>query len=66
MTLALRAGNNVRRIRTLRNLTQHELSAKSHVGVETIRRIERGENISLLTLERVASALNTQPWTLLT
>ena len=65
MSLALRAGNNPQALRLRRGLSQIQLSAKSHVGLTTIQRLEAGKNASLLTIERLAKALNLQPWELL-
>lgn len=52
-------GNNVRRCRMERGLTQPELAAKANVDLSTIGRIEGGTRMmSILNLHAVAQALN--------
>ncbi|MET4682638.1 helix-turn-helix domain-containing protein [Brevundimonas faecalis] len=43
--------------RLTRNLTQRQLSEDAGVGINTLRRLEAGENASLDTLLRVMDAL---------
>lgn len=52
-------GNNVRRCRTERGMTQEELANRADVTPSTIARIEGGSRMmSILNLHAVASALN--------
>ncbi len=50
-------GDNVRRIRNLKHITQEKLSEKSGVAVNTIRNLEKGRWPSEKTLMSVADAL---------
>lgn len=52
-------GKNVRRLRLLRDLKQEQLADKSGLSLQHIGAIERGTgNPTLLTLEKIASALS--------
>ena len=51
-------GNNVRRLRLSRKLTQEELAAEAHVSMRHVGRLERGEvNPTVDVVERIASVL---------
>lgn len=53
-------GENIKRIRKQRNITQGELADMVNVKRETMSRIERGTRYpSLQLLERIAKALGT-------
>jgi transcriptional regulator with XRE-family HTH domain len=57
---------NVRRLRTLKGLSQHELSVESGMTRAYLGRIEsRGQNITLNTLCALADALDVDPRELL-
>lgn len=51
-------GDNVKRIRHERHITQEKLSEKSGVAVNTIRNMEKGRWPSAHTLTAVSKALN--------
>jgi transcriptional regulator with XRE-family HTH domain len=52
-------GNRIRQIRKEKGLSQEQVGEKADFHYSYIGRIERGEkNISLLTLSRIADALN--------
>jgi transcriptional regulator with XRE-family HTH domain len=52
----------LKQLRESRFLTQRELSAKAHVGVSTIVRIEKGRQVpTFQTIKRLASALAVDP-----
>jgi DNA-binding XRE family transcriptional regulator len=60
--LAKNFGTNLRKIRDARNLSQEQLAELCGVHRTFIGRIERGEtNITLLTLFKVAKALEVSP-----
>lgn len=51
-------GREIQNIRNEKHLTQAELARKMHTSQQVISRIERGEeNISLLTLKKIAARL---------
>lgn len=59
MRLEGRFGEQVRGLRTERNLTQEELAERSTISVDSIRRIERGElSPSLSTMMKLAEGLD--------
>ena len=59
-------GANVRRLRVERGLTQEQLAFESAIDLTYLGGIERGRrNPSLLVMVRIASALQTEPATLL-
>ena len=52
-------GKNIRRLRLLRDLKQEQLADQSGLSLQHIGAIERGTgNPTLLTLEKIASALS--------
>ena len=57
INLGLVIGQNVRRLRQEKHITQERLAEKSEVSVNTIRNIEKGRWPSAYTLQAVASAL---------
>lgn len=60
-------GENVRRLRHARGLTQEQLAFEAKIDLTYVGGIERGRrNPSLLVLVRIASALSVEPATLLT
>jgi transcriptional regulator with XRE-family HTH domain len=59
-------GDNVRRLRLGRGLTQEQLAFESRIDLTYMGGIERGKrNPSLLVLARVAAALHVEPTDLL-
>lgn len=59
-------GNNIKAFRKLRGITQEELAKKSRTHKAYIGFIERGErNISVETLNVIATALEVSPYVLL-
>jgi len=59
-------GNNIRRYRFEKGLSQEELAEISGLHRTYVGSVERGErNISLLNLERIAKALGVSPIDLL-
>lgn len=50
-------GAGTRRLRLARNLSQAELAGEAGVTRDTVRRMEAGESVSVLTLIRVMRAL---------
>ena len=56
-------GENIKKIRKLKNISAYELAKKAGVGVATISEIESGKRATLKgdTLEKVAQALNVSP-----
>lgn len=52
-------GNNIRRIREDKKISQEQLAFRSDVHRTYISQVERGEtNITVLTLQRIATALD--------
>lgn len=61
-----KVGDNIRKIRTAKGLTQEALAFEANLHRAYIGQIERGEkNIGLLNLEKIATALNIKPSSLL-
>ncbi|WP_374322109.1 helix-turn-helix domain-containing protein [Brevundimonas sp.] len=59
-------GNNVRRLRMERGLTQEELAFEAQIDLTYLGGIERGRrNPSLLVLSRIAMSLKVSPAALL-
>lgn len=59
MRLEGRFGEQVRVLRSERQLTQEELAARAEISVDSIRRIERGElSPSLSTMVKLANGLD--------
>ena len=59
-------GDNVRRLRVARGLTQEQLAFESQIDLTYLGGIERGRrNPSLLVMSRVAKALAVEPAILL-
>jgi len=54
-------GERIERIRLTRNITQQQLADEAGVSLRTIRRLVKGEGVSLDTFIRVLSALRIQP-----
>jgi len=62
------AGQNLRGYRKLKELTQEEIAALSHVPMNTIARLERADKqigFSLTTLGKISKALEIDPYLLL-
>ncbi|HXU26801.1 MAG TPA: helix-turn-helix transcriptional regulator [Bacteroidia bacterium] len=54
-------GNNIRKKRDAKDISQQELADNSDVAKSTIQRIEKGEmNPSVLTLIKISTALETE------
>lgn len=65
MKLKALIGKNVKYYRYRENLTQEQLAEKTKSSVNYIGRLERGQhNPSVDKLEKVASALNIEPYEL--
>lgn len=61
-----RVGNSIRQLRTKSGLSQEGLAFASNLDRTYIGSVERGErNISVLNLQKIATALNTTPSKLL-
>jgi transcriptional regulator with XRE-family HTH domain len=59
-------GDNVRRLRVARGLTQEQLAFESRIDLTYLGGIERGRrNPSLLVMSRIAQALGVEPAALL-
>lgn len=58
VTRAQELGERLAAQRLSRNLTQRQLADAAAVSINTLRRLEAGENVSLDTLIRVMEALN--------
>lgn len=59
-TLLERVGNNIRQFRTEVGLSQEKLAFASNLDRTYIGSVERGErNISVINLQKIATALNT-------
>jgi transcriptional regulator with XRE-family HTH domain len=59
-------GDNVRRLRVVRGLTQEQLAFESKIDLTYMGGIERGRrNPSLLVMSRIALALGVEPAALL-
>ena len=56
-------GENIKRIRTAKNISAYELAKRANVGTATISQIESGKRATLKgdTLEKVAYALGVPP-----
>jgi len=54
----LRIAVRLAELREKRGLTQTELAAKIHTSAAVISRLERGRNVELKTLRKVAAALH--------
>lgn len=53
-------GKNIRKIRKEKKISQEELSFRANLYLSYIGKLERGEvNVSIETLEKIASALET-------
>ncbi len=64
--ILIKFGENVRRIRKEKHLSQEDLSFKADLHRTYIGMIERAEkNITLLNIEKIAIALNVKPQELL-
>ena len=60
MKLQEKAGQEIKRMRELEVMTQAELSEETGIDKSDISKYERGQhNITLATLERIATALQT-------
>lgn len=56
-------GQNVRRLRVARSLTQEALAERAELNIRTVQKIEAGElNILLTTLHRIQTALGCKDW----
>jgi transcriptional regulator with XRE-family HTH domain len=62
MQAVVQIGDNLRRLRTLRALTQVELAEKAHVTPATVVRIERNQaEPHMSTIRKLAGALRVDP-----
>lgn len=65
-SLALQVGARIRKLRKRRDLTLKQLAKLCRTSPQTVCRLEGGEmTISLLWLERIAAALEIEPYELL-
>jgi len=61
MTSLQKFGQNLRKIRENKDLTQEELAVKADLSANYYAKIERGEiNITFKTLQKIAVALKTK------
>ena len=60
--LALAIGENVRRLRLQKNLSQAALAGQAGVSMTALRHLESGQGANLSTLIRVIRALDKQEW----
>ncbi len=57
-TLLSRFGDNLRRVRNVRGISQEKLADEAHLHRTYISSVERGErNVTLVTIEKLAKAL---------
>ncbi len=56
--LCQHVGEQIKFLRQKDGLTQKDLAGKLHISQQVISRIEKGGNISLLTIEKIAGVLN--------
>jgi transcriptional regulator with XRE-family HTH domain len=62
MEAVVQIGDNLKRLRTLRALTQVELAEKAHVTPATVVRIERNQaEPHMSTIRKLAAALGVDP-----
>lgn len=59
--LVLLVRDLVKHYRKVRGCTQAQLSAASGISLATIKRMERGRTVSVLSLRRVAASLRIPP-----
>jgi transcriptional regulator with XRE-family HTH domain len=65
-TYILKFGNNLKRLRNLKDLSQEKLAYDADIPINQIGRIERGEiNTTISTLNSIAKALKIHPKELL-
>lgn len=57
-----RIGENLRRQRLMRNISQSELAERAGVSPNSLKRLEQGQGSSLRTLVCVAKALGRTGW----
>lgn len=60
--LAREVGENIRKLRLQKNLTQNSLASQAGVSMTALRHLEAGRGAHLATLIRVARALDKQAW----
>jgi transcriptional regulator with XRE-family HTH domain len=60
LDLPRRVGRRIARIRALGGMTQEGLAAKLEIALKNLQRIEGGQNLTLLSLERIARALGVE------
>ncbi len=60
--LELLVGENVKRIRLLKNITREDLSSQSGVSVTAIKNLESGAGANLKTLIKVLRTLGKEDW----
>jgi transcriptional regulator with XRE-family HTH domain len=64
--ICVKVGHVIRRLREKRGISQEELAYKSGLHRTYIGLVERGQaNLTLVTLKKIAIALNTEPRKLL-
>ena len=65
-TIYEKLGNNIKRLRRQKNLSQEQLALEAKLDLTTVSEIESGlRNPSIKTLLKLAKALNTTPSDLL-
>ena len=65
-TLYEKLGHNIKRLRKSRNLSQEELALRATLDLTSISETESGlRNSSLKTIQKLAKALNVEPYELL-
>ena len=59
-------GNNIKKHRELKGMTQEVLAERSGLAVRHVQKIEAGTlNLTIITLNKISSALNIHPSNLL-
>jgi transcriptional regulator with XRE-family HTH domain len=59
-------GGAIKRVRLEQKMSQEELSLRAEVDLSYVGRVERGDNnVAILTLQKIATALDTPMSTLL-
>jgi transcriptional regulator with XRE-family HTH domain len=61
MSIRKAIGQNIRRLRSLKNWSQEKLSIRSKISHNYLSRLERGEvNVSVDSLEKIAKCLKVE------
>ena len=60
--LSVEIGENIRTLRLQKNVPQHALASQAGVSMSALRHLESGQGANLMTLIRVARALDKEEW----